>query len=135
MVMVRIYIFGVAELKYEYAIVCFCSSPLNPPFNKKRSNIWLPPWKGGREGDDKGGLLEFYSPQNWEVRGAKSYPESATPYFLIFPTLPTFPSWEGLGVGSHTPHIPHIPHIPLLGGVRGGFPHSPHSLLPAYKLN
>ncbi|RQH27798.1 hypothetical protein D5R40_26470 [Okeania hirsuta] len=27
-----------------------------------------------------GGLLEFYSPQNWGVRGAKSYPESATPY-------------------------------------------------------
>ncbi|NET29409.1 hypothetical protein [Okeania sp. SIO1I7] len=28
-----------------------------------------------------GGLLEFYSPQNWGARGAKSYPESATPFF------------------------------------------------------
>ena len=26
-----------------------------------------------------GGLLKFYSPQNWLARGAKSYPESATP--------------------------------------------------------
>jgi len=33
------------------------STPWNwlPPWNKKRSNIWSPPFEGGRKGDLKGG--------------------------------------------------------------------------------
>ncbi|MEQ8381404.1 MAG: CHAT domain-containing tetratricopeptide repeat protein [Coleofasciculus sp. A1-SPW-01] len=30
-------------------------NPPQPPVQKKRSNIWLPPFEGGREGDRKGG--------------------------------------------------------------------------------
>ena len=55
-------LFGVAELKYECAIVWFWSSPRASP--------------------NFGGLLEYDSPQFWLDRGAKSYPESATPFFV-----------------------------------------------------
>ena len=37
-----------------------------------------------RASPNSGGLLEFYPPQNWLARGAKSYPNSATPIIIIF---------------------------------------------------
>ena len=39
-----------------------------------------------RASPNSGGLLEFYPPQNWLARGAKSYPNSVTPDTLQFLT-------------------------------------------------
>ena len=83
---------GVAELKYECAIVWFSPSPPRIPHStksaassgfprstKSEATSGFPSFKseassgfprscGGREGINKGGLLEFYSPQFWLAR-------------------------------------------------------------------
>jgi len=51
----------------QFALLCgTLSIPLNPPWNQKRSILWLPPFEGGREGDLKGDfdLLYFITAQS-----------------------------------------------------------------------
>ncbi|EDX73566.1 tetratricopeptide repeat domain protein [Coleofasciculus chthonoplastes PCC 7420] len=40
---------------WDYSYQEYRKNPPQPPVQKKRSNIWLPPFEGGREGDRKGG--------------------------------------------------------------------------------